>query len=149
MNALSSFPALAGLLLVALSALFTLFVFPASEPGAVFSFSKDEMITDVKIVRLTPAFGRGSKEVLYEKILAPDLDDIARQHPHSGELGLLATSTEIRRNGDLKRDSSFAWGYWFVLVVLPAALLSLFGAWFISWRIAVRRSTFSTGDEAS
>lgn len=112
------------LIMAGIVLLLTIIFFPAREPGAVINLSTGEVIATPDVVKLTPAFGKGSRDELYSFTLAPDMDKYAAEISSSESVALVLTSVTREDNGDTSSEWSFAWGYWFVLDVITGAILS-------------------------
>jgi hypothetical protein len=112
------------LLMAGIALLLTIFLFPTSHQGAVLDMYTGKEIATPRVVKLSPAFGRGSVNELYSLVLSPSLSEYAMNVPSSHQIALLTKNARPDRHGTIHLDWSFAWFYWFLIVLLPSAIIS-------------------------
>ena len=117
-----------------LVSLFSIFLFPTIEPGAVMIWSTGKIVAKPHIVKLSPVFGRGSKNKLYSFTIAPKISEYTEEVSSSDQVVLLATSVRREFDGNSFSDWSFAWDYWLLLDAIPSAILSFVILWILQRR---------------
>jgi hypothetical protein len=113
------------LIMVSIVIVLTLFLFPRTEPGEVLNAVNGETVASPRIVTLSPAFGYGTSNELFHFILSPRLSSFASSQP----VMLVKPNVRMTLQGDVDSNWSFSLLHWFLVILLPSAVIAGFVAW--------------------
>lgn len=116
-------------IMLSMALVLTLFLFPRSELGELMDSVTGEKFATTRIVTLSPAFGYGSRKELFKFILSPRISDfLSSQHQ---EVMLVKPNVILSDDGAVISDWSFSWLHWFLVILLPSAIIAAI----ISWKL--------------
>ena len=107
----------------------TVFFFPTSQPGAIIDLGSGEKLATSRVVTLSPVLTRFTGRELYSVIVSPSLNRYAENMSSSRQIALVKTGVTMRLDGSTVSAWSFEWLYWFLVVLLPSAIIGFIVWW--------------------